>query len=81
VNRNCIGCGQVDDHPRHIITLPDGTDMPWHHDCHARATGDPVSVAVAEAGLTGDELRRHIEENNPGGEAARARNEQTLEES
>jgi hypothetical protein len=73
--RNCIGCGQVDDHPRHVIALPDGSDAPWHHDCHARATGDPVSEAIAETGLKGDELREHIINNDPGAQAAAARNE------
>jgi hypothetical protein len=64
--RNCLGCGQVDDHPRHIIDVG-GTDTYWHHDCHARATGDPYSAAVAECGLTGDELRAHIQEHDPAG--------------
>lgn len=73
--RNCIGCGQVDDHPRHVIDVG-GENVYWHHDCHALTTGDPVSAAVAEAGLKGDELRAHIEENNPGREAAERRNHQ-----
>ena len=73
--RNCIGCGQVDDHPRHVVGLPDGSDVPWHHDCHARATGCEVCAAVAESGFTGDELRAHITDNDPGAKAARARNE------
>lgn len=72
--RNCIGCGQVDDHPRHIIDVG-GVDTYWHHDCHALTTGDPVSQAVADSGLTGDELRAHIEQTNPGGQAAAERNE------
>lgn len=70
--RNCVGCGQVDDHPRHVITGADGTDAYWHHDCHARITGDPVSVAVAECGLTGEELRQHILANDPGKAAPQA---------
>lgn len=65
--RTCIVCGQEDDHPRHVIALPDGNTALYHHDCHARLTGDPVSKAVAECGLTGDELRKHIQDNDPGG--------------
>jgi hypothetical protein len=64
--RTCIGCGQIDDHPRHVIALLDGSTVTWHHDCHAIATGDPVSAAVAASGLTGDELRDHIVANDPG---------------
>ena len=71
--RNCIGCGQVDDHPRHVIDVG-GVDTYWHHDCHALATGDPVSQAVADSGLTGDELREHILENDPAGQVAATRN-------
>jgi len=68
MDRNCIGCGQVDDHPRHVIDVG-GVDTCWHHDCHYRATGCPVCQAVSEAGLTGDELRAHIVENDPGAAA------------
>lgn len=65
--RNCIGCGQEDDHPRVLVGNIDGSTSYWHHDCHARTTGNPVSKAVADSGLTGDELRKHIEDNDPGG--------------
>lgn len=67
--RNCIGCGQEDDHPRHIVVNVDGSESPWHHDCHARSTGNAVSKAIADSGLTGDELRQHIVENDPGAAA------------
>lgn len=33
--RLCIGCGQSDDHPRHVIN----GRQPWHMDCHVLATG------------------------------------------
>jgi hypothetical protein len=62
----CIGCGQTDDHPKHRIALRDGSEIVWHHDCHAIATGDPVSAAVAAKGLKGDKLREHIVKNDPG---------------
>jgi hypothetical protein len=66
--RTCIGCGQEDDHPRHdIINVSDGSVVSWHHDCHARATGNEASKAVADTGLTGDELRAYIEKNDPAG--------------
>lgn len=74
MNRSCIGCGQVDDHPRHIVPAGD-TDVFWHHDCHA-TTGCEVCEAVAAEGLKGDELREHIVANDPGGEAARRLNDQ-----
>ena len=67
MDRNCLGCGQTDDHPRVLAINTDGSTSYWHHDCHARTTGDPVSAAVAESGLTGDELREHIRTNDPGG--------------
>ena len=35
--RNCIGCGQVDDHPRHVIAASPTEDVCWHMDCHTRA--------------------------------------------
>lgn len=60
--RVCLGCGQTDDHPRHVIALQDGSDVPWHMDCHALATGCDVcksQIAGAE-GVTGDELRTHL---------------------
>jgi len=62
----CIGCGQTDDHPKHRIALRDGSEVIWHHDCHAIATGDEVSAAIAAKGLKGDKLREHIVKNDPG---------------
>jgi hypothetical protein len=69
--RTCIGCGQEDDHPRHDIVNVDGSVSSWHHDCHAYVTGHPVSKAVADTGLKGDELRDYIIKNDPGGEVLR----------
>jgi hypothetical protein len=70
----CIGCSQTDDHPKHRIALRDGSEIVWHHDCHAIATGDPVSAAVAAKGLKGDKLREHIVKNDPGQKAVDERN-------
>lgn len=58
--RGCVGCGQEDDHPRHVIAQGD-TSVPWHMDCHA-ATGCEVcrqQIAGAD-GAQGDELRTHL---------------------
>lgn len=62
MQRTCIGCGQTDDHPRHVIALPDGSEVTWHNDCHAIATGCQVCKATADSadGLKGDDLRAHI---------------------
>jgi len=60
--RTCIGCTQADDHPRHVIALPDGSEVTWHMDCHQLATGCEVctsQIAGAE-GKTGDDLRLHL---------------------
>lgn len=63
MNRNCIGCGQVDDHPRHVIVLGDGSDAPWHMDCHARSEpGCEVCASQISGanGATGDALRQYL---------------------
>lgn len=62
--RPCIGCGQYDDGPRHVISLPDGTDVFWHMDCHLLSNADcPECKATVESanGKQNDELRAHIE--------------------
>jgi hypothetical protein len=56
--RLCIGCGQRDDHPRHVIHK----QQPWHMDCHVLSTGCATckrQITGAE-GKTGDELREHL---------------------
>lgn len=74
--RNCLACGQVDDHPRHVIALADGSDVAWHNDCHARATNCAVCIDVVASanGRQGDELRSHILAHDPGQTAALALN-------
>jgi len=61
--RSCLACGQVDDHPRHVITLPDHSEVTYHMDCHARMN-PPCEICTAQTetatGVTGDELRAHI---------------------
>jgi hypothetical protein len=59
--RPCLGCGQSDDHPRHVIDVG-GVDTFWHYDCHAQVTNCELCVPVAKAaeGKTGDELRKHL---------------------
>lgn len=60
--RTCLGCAQSDDHPRHVIVLPDGTEVGWHMDCHAAATGCEAcaETTAGATGLTGDALREYL---------------------
>ena len=61
--RPCIGCGQHDDAPRHVIALPDGSEVMWHHDCHSLASPPCVACAAtveSASGAQNDELRAHI---------------------
>jgi len=60
--RTCIGCMQTDDHPRHVVALTDGSEVNWHMDCHAAATGCLSCTAQKEGAmhLVGDEFREHV---------------------
>ena len=60
--RPCIGCGQYDDHPRHVTATADGASIPYHMDCCAIARDCEVCQAqIAGAdGAKGDELREHL---------------------
>lgn len=64
--RGCDGCGQTDDHPRHVVSggSPDGTLVVTarHMDCCASegCTVCAAQLAGAEH-LRGDELRAHLE--------------------
>lgn len=62
LQRTCLGCGQTDDHPRHVVTLQDGSDVNWHMDCHRIATGcDVCTEQTAGAdGVTGDDFRAYL---------------------
>jgi hypothetical protein len=64
--RTCLGCGQTDDHPRHVVYLPDGNEVNWHMDCHRIATGCEVctSQTAGAEGVIGDELRAHLTKEN-----------------
>lgn len=55
----CLGCGQVDDHPKHVVAVDPVTDVWWHYDCHHAVTGCQVCAPVVAAaqGKTGEELR------------------------
>lgn len=58
--RVCLGCGQSDDHPRHIVVVGD-TEVPWHMDCHALTGCETCVEQIAGAdGAKGDELRLHL---------------------
>lgn len=60
----CIGCGQTDDHPRHVIT----GSQPWHMDCHVLATDCPdcsqqlsrCDTNSSNDGVKGAELRKRL---------------------
>lgn len=61
--RNCVACGQVDNHPRDVVALRDGSVAYYHHDCHARL--DPPCASCAwlvqhKGDLVGDEWRSQI---------------------
>lgn len=61
--RPCVGCGQSDNHPRHVIDTPNVGSVPWHMDCHAALTDCEVcksQIAGVPPGTIGDELRVHL---------------------
>lgn len=62
--RNCIACGQVDDHPRHVIDVGDGREMAFHMDCHSRMNPPcqicADQIADAPVGTIGEDLRAHL---------------------
>lgn len=62
--RNCLACGQRDNHPRDVHTLPDHSSVEYHVDCHARMT-PPCESCLAQTetapkGATGDAMREHL---------------------
>jgi hypothetical protein len=62
VERQCIYCNQVDDHPKHERILPGFISVYGHMDCCAQATECELCVPVVEAaeGKRGEDLRAHI---------------------
>lgn len=58
----CIGCTQVDDHPRHSVQVGDNTWVDWHMDCHSTATGceSCTEHTTKSGGKTGDDFRAHL---------------------
>jgi hypothetical protein len=69
--RTCPICTGVDDHPRHVITLPDGTEMALHMDCCASArncevcTAQLAGVGGVEGNPKGEKLRAHLKTTGP----------------
>ncbi|GAA2346911.1 hypothetical protein [Dactylosporangium salmoneum] len=63
--RNCVGCGQRDDAPRHVMVVGD-TYVPWHLDCHVIAAACSVcehqlaGVGGVDGNPKGDALREHL---------------------
>lgn len=60
--RTCLACGQTDDHPRHVIALPDGNDVTYHFDCCKIVKGcEHCTEALEHAdGAKGNDLRAHL---------------------
>lgn len=60
--RTCSRCGQADDHPRHVIGVPEGQPKAnFHMDCHA-LLGCPICLEqIRDAdGAQGAELQGHL---------------------
>lgn len=63
--RNCIGCGQRDDHPRHVVVVGEA-EVPWHMDCHVITTGCAIceyqlaAVGGVDGNPKGEALRAHL---------------------
>jgi hypothetical protein len=58
-----IGCGKVDDHPKHVIdTGREDDEVQCHLDCHAAAGCESCSVQVQgrPKGATGQKMLDHI---------------------
>lgn len=61
--RNCVGCGQSDTDPRHVIDIGGGNLVNWHMDCHSRSDQgcDSCQTAIdAAKGETGEKLRKAL---------------------
>jgi hypothetical protein len=65
--RTCLACGQTDDHPRHVIGLPDGNSINYHMDCCVVVKNCEHCTASLEGSneAKGDDLRAHIIANAP----------------
>jgi len=60
--RTCIGCGQSDTDPRHVIALPGDVEVTWHLDCHKIAGCASCADQLGDTeGLTGGDLRAHLQ--------------------
>jgi hypothetical protein len=60
VVRACLGCEQSDDHPKHVMALRDGSDAPWHMDCHAKTGCESCRAQTANQGDARGEAFRAI---------------------
>lgn len=63
--RSCIGCAQVDDHPRHSVQVdgPAGLFADWHFDCHRMITGCEacgLAVDTRAEGAVGGAFLQHV---------------------
>lgn len=70
VQHMCMGCGQTDDHPKHMFGVigrntPPG---PWHMDCHVLLGGceecaeqlGKCGTSTANDGVIGRELQKRL---------------------
>lgn len=63
MQRNCLGCPAVDDHPRHVIAVSPTETVNWHHDCHAKAgCASCATLVELKDDRVGDEWRERIQE-------------------
>lgn len=61
-----VGCGQSDDHPKHLMEVPGGEDVRYHLDCHAAAGCQSCQGQVSGSdGATGQQMLDHILANAP----------------
>jgi hypothetical protein len=61
--RNCVVCGQRDDHPRCQTVFPDGSSAYHHHDCGALLEPPCPScwwLVQHKGNLVGEEWRQQV---------------------
>jgi hypothetical protein len=68
----CLGCSQVDDHPRHTVVGPDGAELGMHMDCCVIARNCELcraqleGVGGVDGNPKGELLREHLITTGPG---------------
>lgn len=64
VTSTCLGCGQDDDHPKHVVVITaDHESVAFHMDCHSRFS-NPCDICTSQIaganGATGEALRNYL---------------------